>query len=456
MCRIRFVVFFVVAAQCAVVVPLQAQIGGEQVKFKVQGSSTTPLLPRGPRGPFEGTLTGLGAVVYHDGLYHMFWNDTQNGWPPSDILIGYATSDNGLFFVHQVDQPVFSAEDVPYADYVVTVGSVHVEDDGTWVMYFDTPVTLNVIGRATAPGPKGPWKADPEPALVGDSTGWDRFGLANPSVVKTDDGYFMYYAAFGGANNANGHMHIGLARSDDGITWTKWNDPSTNDPEYAISDPVLGPGPAGAWDAFKAEVPRVIRMADGTWVMAYRSDDGSTSWGSRTGYGIATSGDGIHWERLQSNAVIHENDVPVWYTVWGASLLYHDGLFRLYVVADGPPIMGTRIHLVAYDGAITTSANSDGLPDEQRPNLATSYPNPFSHETTIEYNLDRPSQVSVVIFDAVGRRCAQIAAEMQPPGAHRVVWNGRDETDRTLAPGAYFYVLTVGGKQSVGKVLKVI
>jgi len=59
---------------------------------------------------------------------------------------------------------------------------------------------------------------DPKPVLEPGSKGsWDEVRVDTPSVVKTDDGYAMYYA---GAS-ADGVIMIGMATSSDGITWKK-------------------------------------------------------------------------------------------------------------------------------------------------------------------------------------------------------------------------------------------
>lgn len=50
--------------------------------------------------------------------------------------IGYATSEDGITWTNYDENPIFVTEDVPYAGILIMVSSVHVEDDGTWVMHF--------------------------------------------------------------------------------------------------------------------------------------------------------------------------------------------------------------------------------------------------------------------------------------------------------------------------------
>jgi len=75
--------------------------------------------------------------------------------------------------------------------------------------------------------------------------------------------------------------------------------------------------------------------------------------------------------------------------------------------------------------------------------LHNNVPNPFNPLTSIKYDLPRASHVSLCIFDVSGRLVRVIVdGEMQQPGRHEAVWNGRDNAGRGVAAGLYFYRLT--------------
>ena len=75
--------------------------------------------------------------------------------------------------------------------------------------------------------------------------------------------------------------------------------------------------------------------------------------------------------------------------------------------------------------------------------LYKNVPNPFNPLTTIKYDLPRPSRVSLRIFDVSGRLVrVVVGSDMQQPGRHEAVWNGRDDSGRGVAAGLYFYRLT--------------
>jgi hypothetical protein len=65
---------------------------------------------------------------------------------------------------------------------------------------------------------------------------------------------------------------------------------------------ILPEGPAGWWDSERTSCPRVLREADGTWKMWYygRDPDFDNAYTLPTGrVGLATSQDGIAWERVK-------------------------------------------------------------------------------------------------------------------------------------------------------------
>ena len=70
--------------------------------------------------------------------------------------------------------------------------------------------------------------------------------------------------------------------------------------------------------------------------------------------------------------------------------------------------------------------------------LLGSYPNPFNPSTTIRYNLEVPAEVSVQVYDVLGRLVLQTPAQTRAPGVgleYRI-----DATD--WASGVYLYKVT--------------
>ncbi|MGA9531672.1 MAG: hypothetical protein WBR18_03050 [Anaerolineales bacterium] len=289
--------------------------------------SQEPVVPHGPQGRWDGRFMDPGAVVVAGGKFHMF----HNGFPswPAEVGVIHSVSDDGLHWQRVQEDWVFNQEGVEYAGLTLLAASALVEDDGTWVLYFYTWDSRSTnasakIGRATAPGPDGPWQADPAPALQpGPEGAWDDNAVISPSVVKTDDGYRMYYV---GSRNSPRSKQIGLATSADGISWVKVDDPSTEDPLFAESDPVLVPvEQSGQFDSrFMAHVNVVY--ADEGWLMEYRGDAGIND-----RLGLARSEDGIHWQRYPQNPVFGPDAFTGGNAIWFSELVHQGDRYFLYV-----------------------------------------------------------------------------------------------------------------------------
>ncbi len=149
-------------------------------------------------------------------------------------------------------------------------------------------------------------KASGNPVLdPGPSGAWDDGFVGIPSILFDGNTYHMWYA---GRNNI---QRIGYATSPNGITWTKYDDPTTTGPFFAESDPVLNPGQPGAWDEKQATAPFVL-LCDTTYHMWYRGKDYTSNEGPPS-IGHATSKDGINWEKdTLNNPVLSPGTAGSW------------------------------------------------------------------------------------------------------------------------------------------------
>jgi len=85
---------------------------------------------------------------------------------------------------------------------------------------------------------------------------------------------------------------------------------------------------------------------------------------------------------------------------------------------------------------------------ETRSRLIDMRPNPFSHRTTISYELAAGGRVTVEIYDAAGRLVRTLLDESEDPGVHSVVWDGNGVGGRSRA-GVYHARMRVGNTTSV-------
>ena len=85
--------------------------------------------------------------------------------------------------------------------------------------------------------------------------------------------------------------------------------------------------------------------------------------------------------------------------------------------------------------------------------LAPNYPNPFNPETTIRYQVARSVKVNITIYNVLGQKVRTLVDAARPAGAHRIVWNGKDERGVSVPTGMYFYRMRAGDFVQVRKML---
>jgi len=71
--------------------------------------------------------------------------------------------------------------------------------------------------------------------------------------------------------------------------------------------------------------------------------------------------------------------------------------------------------------------------------LSQNYPNPFNAQTCISFNLVQSGNVTLEIFDLLGRKIDVLHEGLLPAGEHKIVWDAAGRTS-----GIYFYRLSAG------------
>ncbi len=117
----------------------------------------------------------------------------------------------------------------------------------------------------------------------------------------------------------------------------------------------------------------------------------------------------------------------------------YDGVHVLKSLVDAQPT------------AVQTTAAA--LPAQHR--LGHSYPNPFNPAVVIPLDLATDAaQVSLRVYDVLGRRVRRLWEGSLGAGGHRFVWDGRDEAGKAVAAGVYVYQVTVDGQVAAKKTTK--
>ncbi len=95
---------------------------------------------------------------------------------------------------------------------------------------------------------------------------------------------------------------------------------------------------------------------------------------------------------------------------------------------------------VIYAGGYTFTAT--GVEDEVAPTgfvLSQNYPNPFNPTTSINFTVAQRSNVTLKVYDMLGREVASLVNEVKDQGSYNVNFDAAK-----LASGTYVYKLTAG------------
>ena len=85
--------------------------------------------------------------------------------------------------------------------------------------------------------------------------------------------------------------------------------------------------------------------------------------------------------------------------------------------------------------------------------LFGAYPNPFNPSTTLSFNLQESSPVSLEIYNQKGQKVRSLISETLPAGKHQIIWNGTDDNGNGIASGIYLYRMKSGKYSSTRKMI---
>jgi hypothetical protein len=85
--------------------------------------------------------------------------------------------------------------------------------------------------------------------------------------------------------------------------------------------------------------------------------------------------------------------------------------------------------------------------------LFQNYPNPFNSCTIITYEIDKGENVALKIYDLLGREVKELVNTSQKPGHYNVIWDGKNNQEKEVSSGIYFYQLKAGNFTETKKLL---
>ncbi len=101
--------------------------------------------------------------------------------------------------------------------------------------------------------------------------------------------------------------------------------------------------------------------------------------------------------------------------------------------------VGDSIILRTFDGGGPIGLNYISSEIPVKFSLHQNYPNPFNPVTKIKFDLPKSSNVTIKIYDAIGREVSTLVNEKLNAGVYSVDWDGAN-----YPSGVYFYQITSG------------
>jgi endonuclease/exonuclease/phosphatase family metal-dependent hydrolase len=116
-----------------------------------------------------------------------------------------------------------------------------------------------------------------------------------------------------------------------------------------------------------------------------------------------------------------------------------------------PGALGLDTLRVTLHAKVVASDGVEGLPTVLR--FAAPAPNPFSRSTTFAFELPADATVSLSVYDASGRRVADLAHGEHAAGRYQVRWQARAAEGSPLPAGLYFARFSTRGLTRVARVV---
>jgi hypothetical protein len=123
-------------------------------------------------------------------------------------------------------------------------------------------------------------------------------------------------------------------------------------------------------------------------------------------------------------------------------------IFDLGTVGDGSANFTFYVDDITNAGTVGVDRVSEEIPGGIT--LSQNYPNPFNPSTVIGYQLSEGGDVSLKVYDLLGREVAVLVNQNQSAGSYNVTFDATN-----LTSGVYMYRLQSGSKTLTGKMLLV-
>lgn len=210
-------------------------------------------------------LCAPGALV-KDGQVNLFYQTYGNG---KNDAICHAVSDDGIHFRRNPTNPIFRPTGTWNCGRAIDAEVIRFK--GRYFLYFatrDSDYKIQMQGVAIAPENtqfnREDWKLAVDSSILSPRLPWEGKCIEGASVIQKGKRLYMFYA--GAYNNAP--QQIGVAVSQDGITWERLSD-----------EPFLPNGKPGEWNSSESGHPHIFADKSGrTFLFFQGNNDNGQSW----------------------------------------------------------------------------------------------------------------------------------------------------------------------------------
>ncbi len=298
-----------------------------------------PIVSLGKEGDFDDMHVFAPTVIQEAGRFLMWYPGSRGPRNGRFFRLGMASGADGKQFEKSPHNPVLEMSDGEHSILTPCIlrdgnGSV-VREQGKLRMWFASCAfaksPLHTLHETTSAD--GVHWSTPSAALLEN--------VYCPTVLKTDEGYRMWFA-----DVSKRPWVIRHASSGDG---TKWN---------VTERPVLGL--SQNWEVEILVYPTVLKV-DGVYLMWYGSYDNAVR-RQTTAIGFAASVDGLKWYKLPQNPVLRPDPARPWesnYVGSGCVSRLADGSFRYwYASRKAPPFLNLyfAINTARWSGPAAATA----------------------------------------------------------------------------------------------------
>jgi hypothetical protein len=161
-----------------------------------------------------------------------------------------------------------------------------------------------------------------------------------------------------------------------------------------------------------------------------------------------------NFDMVTQNVFTGFQHTGMWYDyMTGQSLNVSDVNMTISLPPGGYKVY-TDQQLPIPDLSITDSIFASVIPEPQELSFNTFVsPNPFNNQVKFRYFVNTPQQVSIVIYDILGKEVFTVISEDHAQGIHEVEWTGATKEGGRAQSGNYYYRISSQDYVDTGKLL---